>query len=133
MDDTERAALGITIRDTTKSPINAPEVPPEVEAEPFGPQEVRVHFWSPDSSAPGRRGKAPGARACRLIGAVVDVGQPAPPATEMTFVADDTSTPNNPTFDPEDIGKTFWVRGAWVSPRGELGPFSEPSSVTIPG
>ncbi len=126
-------ALGLPVLDEVLTHIVAPTVAPELEMEVAGPQEVRVHFWDPGNPAPGRRGKAPGARSCRLIFAILAVGAGAPAATSMAFLADDTNTPNNATFDAADIGKTLWVRGAWVSPTGELGPFSEPSSITIPG
>src|SRR5207244_3462967 len=99
----------------------------------FGPQEVRIHFWDPGNPSPGRRGKAPGARSCRLIFAILAVGAGAPSVSSMAFLADDTNTPNNANFNAADIGKTLWVRGAWVSQTGELGPYSEPSSITIPG
>ena len=126
-------ALGLPLLDDILTHIVAPTVAPELEMAAFGPQEVRIHFWDPGNPAPGRRGKAPGARSCRLIFAILAVGAGAPAATSMAFLADDTNTPNNANFDAADIGKTLWVRGAWVSPTGELGPFSEPSSITIPG
>lgn len=130
--DAMAAALGLPILDDILTHIVAPDVAPELEMAVAGPQEVRVNFWDP-GTAPGRRGKAPGARSCRLIFAILAVGAGAPAVSAMAFLADDTNTPNNPHLEAADIGKTLWVRGAWVSPTGELGPYSEPSSITIPG
>jgi len=131
--DPMAAALGLPLYDAILTHVGPPDVAPELELAVFGPQEVRIHFWDPGNPAPGRRGKAPGARSCRLVYAVVAVGAAAPAASAMDFLADDTQTPNNQTLDAADIGKTLWVRGAWASPTGELGPWSEPSSLTIPG
>jgi len=126
-------ALGLTILDDILTHIVAPTVAPELEMAVAGPQEVRVNFWDPGDPAPGKRGKPAGARSCRLIFAILAVGAGAPAVSAMAFLADDTNTPNNPHLEAADIGKTLWVRGAWVSPTGELGPYSEPSSITIPG
>lgn len=131
--DAMALALGLPLLDDILTHIVAPTVAPELEMAAFGPQEVRIHFWDPGDPAPGRRGKPAGARSCRLIFAILAVGAGAPAVSAMAFLADDTNTPNNPNFDAADIGKTLWVRGAWVSPTGELGPYSEPSSITIPG
>jgi len=131
--DAMAAALGLALLDRILTHIEAPTVAPELEMAVAGPQQVLVNFWDPGNPAPGRRGKAPGARSCRLIFAILAVGVGAPAVSAMAFLADDTNTPNNPSFDAADIGKTLWVRGAWVSPTGELGPYSEPSSITIPG
>ncbi|MCH8274161.1 MAG: hypothetical protein IH851_05165 [Armatimonadetes bacterium] len=126
-------AVGLPEHDTTPSPILPPTTAPTIEMEAFGAQAVRIFFWDPDNPAPGRKGKPEGARSCRLIGAVLAQGAPAPPVDDMQFVADDTSTPNDQSFDPADVGKVFWVRGAWATPTSELGPWSAPVSITVPG
>jgi len=131
--DAMALALGLQLLDDILTHIEAPTTAPELELVAFGPQEVRCHFWDPGNPSPGRRGKAPGARSCRLIHTILAVGAGAPSVSDMTFLADDTNTPNNAAFEEADIGKTLWVRGAWVNPTGDLGPYSEPSSITIPG
>lgn len=131
--DAMALALGLQLLDKILTDIEAPETAPELEMVAFGPQEVRIHFWDPGNPTPGRRGKAPGARSCRLIFAILAVGAGAPSVSAMAFLATSTNTPNNETFEAADIGKTLWVRGAWESPTGDLGPYSEPSSITIPG
>ncbi|MGI8924962.1 MAG: hypothetical protein ACR2HJ_13210 [Fimbriimonadales bacterium] len=47
-----------------------------------------------------------------MIFSILAVGAGAPPVDDIGFLADDTNTPNNATFDEADIGKTLWVRGA---------------------
>lgn len=131
--DAMATALGMQILDRILTDIEAPTTAPELEPVAFGPQEVRVHCWDPGNPSPGRRGKAPGATAYRLIYAILAVGAGAPSVSDMEFLSQSTNTPNNETFEAADIGKTLWIRGAWVSPTGELGPYSEPSSITIPG
>ena len=126
--DAMATALGMQILDDILTHIEAPTTAPELELVAFGPQEVRCHFWDPGNPSPGRRGKGPGARSCRLIHAILAVGSGAPSVDDMEFLADSTNTPNNETFEDADIGKTLWIRGAWVSPTGELGPTPSPAA-----
>lgn len=129
--DAMAAALGLPPRDREPTPIEpGPEVPTlEVEA-----QSLRhiVRFWQADAQG-GRRGKPSWARAIRLVYAVTEPGEPMPPIEQMQFLAVDTSSPYVWELPSELVGKTIWYRGAWETPRGARGAWSDPAMATVMG
>jgi hypothetical protein len=54
-------------------------------------------------------------------------------ASELSYVATDTSSPYTVTFEGKHVGKTayYWLR--WVNTRGEHGPWSSTISALEAG
>jgi hypothetical protein len=129
--DAQAALLGLPVHDRIRTPSSPPKVAPEIAVSSAGSQRQTIEFWNPDGNAPGRRGKAPGARACRIVYAIVPTGEAPPPLEEMAFLASVTATPFTWQVPGEHVGKDIWYRAAWESPRGDLGPFSDPARGTV--
>jgi hypothetical protein len=127
VDDTERGALGIPIRDTQKTPPPAPSTRPVVRVD-SGQRLRHVLHWT-DEGSPTRRAKPAGVQGAEIW---VKVGA-APPTgpSELTFLALDTSTPYTVEFLEADAGQTAHYMLRWVNTRGERGPWSETASATI--
>jgi hypothetical protein len=125
------ASLGLPPRDREPTPIEpGPEIPTlEVEI-----QSLRhtVRFWQADAQG-GRRGKPAWARAIRLVYAVVEPNEPPPPIEQMQFLAVDTASPYIWDLPSEWVGKDIWYRGAWETPRGARGAWSDPARATVAG
>ncbi|MCC6361272.1 MAG: hypothetical protein IT450_21245 [Phycisphaerales bacterium] len=126
VDDAERAALGITVRQNP-APIGPPTTAPLVSVECGNRLQHTLRFV--DASTPTRRAKPPGVLGVEIWNKVGT----APPVdeAELRFVAVDTSAPFVIDFDGADGGKTayYWLR--WVNPTGERGPWSEQAAATI--
>jgi len=126
VDDTERAALGITVRDHTPTPVIAPTTRPVVEVDTS--QRLR-HTISFTDEATGRKAKPPGVRGAQVW---VKVGDPEPTdPSELTYLATDTRTPYTVDYDGADGGKNAHYMLRWESTRGEPGPWSKTISATI--
>lgn len=129
VDDSERQALGITVRDTEPTPVGPPTTRPVLEADTSQRLRILVSFF--DEGASGQTAKPAGVRGCEIW---VKIGDP-PPADldDCQYLATDTATPYLAQFTGADAGKTAHFIGRWVSTRGEPGPISETLSATIPG
>jgi len=127
VDDGERAALGITVPDTTPTPVGPPTTRPVATVDTR--QRLRHVIGFADEGTPSQKSKPAG-----VIGAEiwVKIGGAAPvDPGECTFVALDTRTPHTLEFAGADGGKTAHYMLRWVSTRGEKGPWSETVSATI--
>jgi hypothetical protein len=129
VDDTERAALGITIPDREPTPVSPPETRPILQADTS--QRLRITISFRDEGMVERTGKPPGVMGCELY--VKIGGDPPRDLDECTYLATDTASPYVAVFEGEDAGKTAHFIGRWVSTRGEPGPISVTVSATIPG
>ena len=126
--DVQRAALGITIADTTPTPVGPPTTRPVIEADTSQRLQITVAFR--DEFAVDKA-KPEGVSGCEIW---TKIGDPAPlDLDETMYQATDTRTPHLLTFDGADGGKTVHIIGRWVSTKGEPGPISETVSATIPG
>lgn len=125
--DAEKAALGITVPDSERTPVGPPTTRPVVTVD-CG-QRLRHTIGFTDEATPTRKAKPPG-----VIGAELWVkigpGAPADPS-ELTFLAVDTRTPYVAEFDGADGGKLAHYMLRWVNTTGEHGPWSETASATI--
>ncbi len=127
VDDTERAALGITVPDRVATAVVPPATRPVVSVDTS--QRLRHVISFADESTPTRKAKPEGVRGAQIW---VKVGDPAPvDPGELTFLATDTRTPYTADFDGADGGKTAHYMVRWESTRGETGPWSETASATI--
>ena len=127
VDDAERQALGITVRDTVPTPVGPPETRPVVSIDSSQRLQHTISFA--DEATPTRRAKPAGVRGAQIW---VKVGDPAPvDPGELTYLATDTRTPYLATFAGADANKVAHYMLRWESTRGEPGPWSETASATI--
>lgn len=130
VDDAERAALGITIRDTILTAAGG------INTRPIGAvntsQRLRHEIRFSDEATPTSRAKPAGVMGCEIWVKVAAQGE-APPADpdELSFVVMDTASPYIVEFDGADGGKTAHYMLRWVKTGGEKGPWSETISATI--
>ena len=127
VDDAERQALGITVRDTIPTPVGPPTTRPVVSVDTS--QRLRHTISFADEATPTRKAKPAGVRGAQIW---VKIGDPAPvDPSELTFLATDTRTPYVADFDGADANKVAHYMLRWESTRGEPGPWSETASATI--
>lgn len=125
----QRAALGITVPKSTKTPSPVPATRPMAYVDNKNRLEHIIHFF--DESTPKSKAKPEGVRACEIrmkIG-----GTPPTDEKELTYLASDTRSPYIVHFNGEDAGKMAHYMLRWLNTRNEPGPWSETISVTISG
>ena len=131
VDDTERAALGITVPDRTKTVATG-----GISTRPIGivdtSQRLRHEIRFADEATPTSRAKPKGVMGCEIWVKVTDAGQlPPAGADELSFVTLDTASPHTAEYDGTDGGKTAHYMLRWVKKNGDKGPWSETVSATI--
>ena len=127
--DGDKENAGIRVRDTTRTPVNAPTTRPVGQIDTGQRFKHTVSFR--DELTPTSIAKPGGVRACQLF---VKIGGAAPvDASECTYIATDTKSPYTYTFEGEDANQIAHWMLRWESTRGETGPWSETISATIPG
>jgi hypothetical protein len=115
--DTDRAALGITVRDKTHTPVPAPTVFPVVSADTSVPLNVKVNFH-----AEGGRGKPAGAHGAEIRWAKREM--PPESLDELTVSAFSTRSLYALEFDLSERGKKLFFAARWERPSGAKGPWS---------
>jgi hypothetical protein len=129
VDDSEKAAMRITVRDTIRTPVGAPTTRPVLL--PDTSQRLRIVVAFADEGTPTSKAKPEGVSGCEIW---VKIGGPPPTdLTECHYLATDTRTPYTADFDGSEANQTAHFIGRWVSTRNEPGPLSETVSATIPG
>ena len=127
VDDAERQALGITVRDTIPTDVEVPKTRPVVSVDTS--QRLQHTIGFADEATPTRKAKPAGVRGAQVW---VKIGDPASvDPNEMTFLATDTRTPYVAAFDGADANKVAHYMLRWENTRGETGPWSETASATI--
>ena len=127
VDDIERQALGITVRDVIPTPAAIPTTRPLVTVDTS--QRLRHVIAFSDELTPTRKAKPAGVMGAEVW---VKVGDPAPvDPNELTFLSLDTRTPYTADYAGEDANKVAHYMLRWVNTRGEKGPWSETASATI--
>ncbi|MCH8274140.1 MAG: hypothetical protein IH851_05060 [Armatimonadetes bacterium] len=129
VDDTERQAMGITVRDTTPTPVAAPTTRPVLQADTS--QRLRVGISFVDELTPTSRARPDGVMGCEIYMKIG--GTPPTDLDDMEFVALDTRSPHTIDFDGADANQPVYFIGRWVSTRGEPGPISETVTATVVG
>ena len=130
VDDTERAALGITVRDTT------PTTPTGgIDTRPVGvvdtSQRLRHEIRFTDEATPTSRAKPAGIMGCEIWVKVAAQNEPPADPSELSFVGLDTASPYVVEYGGENGGKTAHYMLRWVRSDNEKGPWSETVSATI--
>lgn len=131
VDNSERAAIGITVPDTIRTTAVG-----GISTRPIGAvdtsQRLRHEIRFTDEATPTSRAKPAGVMGCEIWVKVAAVGE-APPASadELSFLSMDTASPYIIVYDGKDGGKTAHYMLRWVKSSGEKGPWSETVSATI--
>jgi hypothetical protein len=131
--DEMAVSLGLPVRDTVKTPIIPGTEVPTLSVDTSAPQHHKIVFVQLTGVGLESIAKPEWARACRIMHAIVATGQPAPPIEDMDFLASDTSNPYEWDIPGAQVGKDIWYRGAWETPRGEAGNWSDPAKGTVTG
>jgi len=142
--DADRATIGISIRDTSKTPAPTPTTRPLVQVDHGQRLLHRLRFTDEavgGGSGPrrGRGGKPPGTIGAEVWLALTATGQPAPPLNSPSaggsesyrFLSVSSRGNLQTDFTSSDAGKTAYYALRWVSTRGEKGPWSEVAAATV--
>ena len=127
--DTQRAAMQITVPDSTPTPAGPPTSRPVGKIDFSQRLAHKLEFR--DESTPTSRAKPAGVSACEIF-LYIGTTAPAGPGA-MHLQAVDKSTPYLMEFDGADAGKTAYWAFRWVNNAGEHGPWSATVSATIGG
>ena len=131
VDDTERAALGITVPDRVRTASAG-----DITTRPVGivdtSQRLRHEIRFSDEATPTSRAKPKGIMGCEIWVKVSPNGEAAPVGADgLNFVTLDTASPYTAVYDGTDGGKTAHYMLRWVKSSGDKGPWSETISATI--
>lgn len=128
--DADRASMGITVRQSTRTPTPTPTSAPLARVETSLRLRHTIRFT--DSSTPTRRAKPKGTLGAEVRLKLVDAGTPTPtdPAA-LQFLSLSTDGSATAEFESKDGGKTAVYMLRWVGPGGIAGPWSEPYSATV--
>lgn len=135
--DADRAEIGITVRDTSRTPSPTPTTRPLVTVNPGQrlTHTLRLVDSGEHTGAPtgrARGGKPEGAIGAEVWVKLIDAGQPTPTdPSALSFLALTTRPTLRTTFRTADGGKTAVYMLRWVNTRGEKGPWSEVTTATV--
>jgi hypothetical protein len=125
--DSDKAAMGITVPDTTPTDVVPPITRPVVSVDTSQRLRHTIHFA--DEATPTSKAKPPGVRGAQIW---MKVGDPPPgDPGELVYVATDTRTPHTIDFAGADALKNAHYMVRWENTRGEVGPWSETATATI--
>lgn len=124
--DTQRQAMGITVRDTTPTPVGPPTTRPVASIDTS--ERLRHVIEFTDEATPTSKAKPAGVMGCEIW---VKIGTTPVDPSELTFLAVDTRTPYTADFPGADGGAIAHYMLRWVSTRGDKGPWSATASATI--
>ncbi len=127
VDDTERLAMNMTVRDLAMTPSPVPTTRPRGTVDFSQRWEHRISFT--DETTPTSIRKPEGVRGVQIYH---KIGGPPPvgPA-ETSFLANDTRSPYLAVYDASQAGETVHYLLRWENTRGEVGPWSETISASI--
>jgi len=132
IDDAQRQAMGVVVRDLVKTRAPAPMTRPVVSISVS--QALRHVLRFSDEAMPTRRARPRGAIGAEIWMKVAPAGAGEAAGTEgLTFVQLATASPCEVQLNATDIGKTARYCLRWVNTRGERGPWSAPAMATIAG
>jgi len=128
--DPQREELGITVADTTRTPLSEQIVlttpPPVIQAICTGPKTVRID-WYP-TQAPGESEALPqGIDGVNLW--VAEGGIPSD-ESQWRFLAMDTNSPYVHNV-ANDVTVTLAYKAQWFDRRKRMGPFCDPVVVAV--
>jgi hypothetical protein len=127
--DQHRAAMGLTVKDTVRTAVGAPDSHPVGEVETNQKLIHIIHFR--DELTPDSKGKPDGVQGVQIW--LKTSGAPPVDYKECQYVATDSRTPYNCNFEGVDAGKTAYYLLRWINGKGETGPWSPLIQATITG
>jgi hypothetical protein len=125
--DGDLRSMGLPVYDRTPTEAKVPDTRPELEV--MFPQIMQHSLKVRDSESKGS-GKPPhvmGYEIWRRIG-----GETNPTYDDMQFVGLATRSPHVLVYTSVERKQTIWYALRWVNTRGEVGPWSEIVSATVP-
>lgn len=124
--DDQRQALGLTIRDTTKTPVPPPSTQPLINVKATRGRTVVLSLRGSEES----RAKPDGA----FNATIVTFSGPEAPMSpsEWTFAANATLSTVELPFAASDQSDTVWITAFWNNRRGQSGPAATPLKVNLP-
>lgn len=128
--DADRAAIGITVKDTGGTPVPRPASRPLVSIDTGSRLTHRLRIT--DEATPTRSARPRGSLGAEVYLALVAPHEP-PPAdpNAYTFVRTITRARAEVTFPSAEGGKTAAYLVRWVSATGEPGPWGETVTATV--
>ncbi len=128
--DAQKAALGVTVRKGTKTPVSVPTTAPSFQRIDTSTRAI-LRLFIVDASTPDSRAKPAGVQGCEIREQIGGTAPTEPSA--MAFLAIETRMPYRADFDAADVGKTVWFALRWLNTRLEPGPWSPILPAVIPG
>lgn len=125
--DEQRVELGLTVPDTSPTPVPAPVTFPLLDILRATPGQHWLQYR--DSDTPTTKAKPEGADGMELWLVVGDL--PVVDVEGAQYVGSVTKCPVAVTLEVGDNGKIATYFGRWVTRRGLAGPWSSPVSMTI--
>lgn len=124
-----KAAIGVTIRDVSRSVVPAPASIPVLTFDVATPLQARIKVT--DQNTPKSRAKPAGTIGLEvrcLVGAVAPISADATPYKGFASRA-----PMTLDFQAGDGGKTAYVYARWLNGKGQTGPWSTCCQFTVQG
>lgn len=135
--DADRAAIGISVRDTGGTPVPAPTSRPLLLVESGSRLTHRLRIFDESASPHAARGGTRKARPRGTLGAevylavVAPLEQPPADFNNYKFVRTVTRGSAEVTFEPPQGGSRAAYLVRWVSATGEPGPWGETVTATV--
>jgi hypothetical protein len=125
--DAHKAALGLTVRATTRTASPIPTSTPMAIIDTSQGLRHTVSLF--DETTRLSRAKPRGVSGCEIW---IKIGEPAPAGpSELKYFVTATRTPYVVEFEGADAGKVVYYMLRWVNTRGERGPWSRIVAATI--
>lgn len=130
IDNDGRAALRVTVPDTTKTPIPAPTTRVAFAVKPVNEREHRIDFWD---EATDKKAIPYGYSGVLLFKKILEPNEPVP--TDPSALPESkllTATPHVEEFLPSAQGRRAAYAACWQSERGDRGPVSDVQTHIVP-
>jgi hypothetical protein len=123
----QRAELGLTVPATGTTPAVAPPTKPVISIDTGASLQTGIRIV--DELTPSSRAKPARVAGCDLYGYIGTVAPTS--ADQYRYLGEATRNQHVLTHPDGSGGKTLWLKGQWVSSRGQLGAFSNVVTATI--
>lgn len=124
--NSNKAAAGLTVRSTARTPIPAPTTNPVLT---LASQQVGVaNIGYADAASPTTKAKPFGAIQLEIWVDVPATGSPS--LANATFIGLETKSPISFETPSGGVGKTIGIWSRWTTRRGLVGPWSAQLSIT---
>ena len=125
-----KIALGVHIRDHTRTPVGPPTARPDVDVVAAVLRTVTIHIH--DNDAEGKRGR-PANVASASVYSYVGAAYPSDPS-QWTYQGTTGRSTHDIQFpDTVPAGAQVWVCAMWLNRRAEPGPVSLPVTTNVQG